>query len=165
MMMALKLLLFFVLKQEKYNILFSGKHILRFAFGLMVTLSFSQEQEKILERSNDYIYEANKIVNEDFITAEMEYRKAVSVKPDNAIGNYNLGNAYFKSGLLDEALLRHIEAAEHASTKEERYKAFHNVGNVLMQQNQCKKAVEAYKNALRNNPSDDETRYNLALAK
>ncbi|NNK82677.1 MAG: tetratricopeptide repeat protein [Flavobacteriaceae bacterium] len=131
----------------------------------MVTLSFSQEQEKILERSNDYIYEANKIVNEDFITAEMEYRKAVSVKPDNAIGNYNLGNAYFKSGLLDEALLRHIEAAEHASTKEERYKAFHNVGNVLMQQNQCKKAVEAYKNALRNNPSDDETRYNLALAK
>ena len=33
-----------------------------------------------------------------------------------------------------------------------------------MQQKQCQKAVDAFKNALRNNPSDDETRYNLALA-
>ena len=29
----------------------------------------------------------------------------------------------------------------------------------------CSEAVMAFKNALRNNPEDDETRYNLALAK
>lgn len=46
----------------------------------------------------------------------------------------------------------------------EKHKAYHNIGNTLMQQKRCKEAVSAYKNALRNNPSDDESRYNLALA-
>jgi len=39
------------------------------------------------------------------------------------------------------------------------------MGNVFMKKKEYQKAVEAYKNALRNNPSDDETRYNYALAK
>ena len=34
-----------------------------------------------------------------------------------------------------------------------------------MKKQLCSEAVLAYKNALRNNPNDDETRYNLALAK
>ena len=59
-----------------------------------------------------------------------------------------------------------LEQATKASTsKEEKHKAFHNIGNVLMQNKKCKEAVEAYKNALRNDPTDDETRYNLGLAK
>jgi tetratricopeptide (TPR) repeat protein len=143
------------------------KQLLLIAMICVSALGFSQETEKdkALQRSNDFIYDANEKVNDDFVSAEMEYRKAVSAKPSNAPGSYNLGNAYYKSGLFDEALSRHIEAANNASTKEERHKAFHNIGNVLMQQEQCKKAVEAFKNALRNDPSDDETRYNLALAK
>ena len=36
---------------------------------------------------------------------------------------------------------------------------------VGMKQKDYAKAVEAYKNALRNNPEDEETRYNYALAK
>ena len=39
------------------------------------------------------------------------------------------------------------------------------MGNVFMKKKEYQKAVEAYKNALRNNPFDDETRYNYALAK
>lgn len=143
------------------------KQLLFIAFTFFSVLGFSQEKDKdkALQRSNDYIYNANEKVNDDFVSAEMEYRKAVSAKPSNASGSYNLGNAYYKSGLYDEALSRHLEAANNASTKAERHKAFHNVGNILMQQEQCKKAIEAFKNALRNDPSDDETRYNLALAK
>lgn len=143
------------------------KQLLFIAFTFFSVLSFSQEKgkDKALQRSNDYIYDANEKVNDDFVSAEMDYRKAVSAKPSNASGSYNLGNAYYQSGLFDEALSRHLEAANNASTKAERHKAFHNIGNALMQQEQCKKAVEAFKNALRNDPSDDETRYNLALAK
>jgi tetratricopeptide (TPR) repeat protein len=143
------------------------KQLLLIAFTFFSVLGFSQEKgkDKALQRSNDYIYEANEKVNDDFVSAEMEYRKAVSAKPSNASGSYNLGNAYYKSGLYDEALSRHLEAANNASTKAEKHKAFHNVGNILMKQEQCKKAIEAFKNALRNDPSDDETRYNLALAK
>ena len=163
-MMTLKNLLLFRLKQCKIKNLKQIKFILSISLTLVFALSFSQETDKTLQRSNDYIYQGNELASEDFITAEMEYRKAVSIKPENAKGSYNLGNAYYKSGFFDEALDRHIEAAENASTKEERHRAFHNIGNALMQQKQCQKAVDAFKNALRNNPSDDETRYNLALA-
>ena len=59
---------------------------------------------------------------------------------------------------------RHLEAVTNSRSKTEKHKAYHNIGNALMQKKRCKEAVSAYKNALRNNPSDDESRYNLALA-
>merc|ERR1711991_196942 len=43
--------------------------------------------------------------------------------------------------------------------------AYHNMGNSFMKEKEYGKAVEAFKNSLRNNSKDDETRYNLALAK
>ena len=141
------------------------KHYILLIICCLSLQVFSQEKDKSLERSNDLVYEGNALVNTDFVGAEMEYRRAVSLKPSNAPGSYNLGNAYYKSGLYDEAMDRHIEAAENATTKAEKHKAYHNIGNALMQQQECKKAVEAFKSALRNDPTDDETRYNLALAK
>ena len=41
---------------------------------------------------------------------------------------------------------------------------YHNMGVIFHSQKDYAKAVEAYKQSLRNNPKDDETRYNLALA-
>ena len=124
----------------------------------------AQEIDPQLSDSNNYIFEGNSIVEEDFIGAEKKYRLAVSTKQNNATCSFNLGNAYYNSKLYDEALLRHLEAVDHGSSKSEKHKAYHNIGNILMQKKQCKEAVSAFKNALRNNPSDDETRYNLALA-
>ena len=136
---------------------------------LFVLLSFcgsAQEEEKEaqLSLSNNYVFEGNSLVNENFIEAEKKYRLAVSAKQNNAAGSYNLGNAYYKSELYDEAMLRHLEAVNNSGSKLEKHKAYHNIGNTLMQKKRCKEAVSAYKNALRNNPSDDESRYNLALA-
>lgn len=125
----------------------------------------AQEKEERLKKSNDLVYEGNSLVSDNFVAAEKEYRRAISTSPLNSVGSYNLGNAYYNSGHYDEALLRHIEAAKNATDKTEKHHAYHNIGNVLMQQEMCQEAVEAFKNALRNNPTDDETRYNLALAK
>lgn len=141
------------------------KHLLAFILSLSLSFAFAQEKDKALQKSNDFIYEGNTLVTEDFISAEKEYRKAISEKPANTTGTYNLGNAYYNSGNYDEALLRHIEASKTAMTKAEKHKAFHNIGNTLMQRKQCKEAVEAFKNALRNDPTDEESRYNLVLAK
>src|SRR5690606_2608399 len=80
-------------------------------------------------------------------------------------GAYNLGTSYYQEGSYNEALYRLQQATKNATSKEEKHKAFHNIGNILMKENKCQEAVDAYKNALRNNPSDNETRYNLALAK
>ena len=134
-------------------------------------LSFSQEKDKAQElamkRSNNYVYEGNSLIieEEDFISAEMAYRKAISEQSNSVAAAYNLANAYIKNGNPEEALFRLDQATKTSTSKSEKHKAFHNIGNVLMQSEKCKEAVEAYKSALRNNPSDDETRYNLSVAK
>ncbi|NRA94204.1 MAG: tetratricopeptide repeat protein [Psychroserpens sp.] len=123
-------------------------------------------KEQKLQKANNFVYEGNTLIeSDDFIAAEMEYRKAISEQSSNVAGTYNLGNSYYSEGNYDEALFRHTQAAEKATLKGEKHKAYHNIGNILMQRKLCREAVEAYKNALRNDPSDEETRYNLALAK
>lgn len=147
------------------------KYILLTIIALIASLSFSQEQdnEALLaaqKKANNYVYEANNLMNEDdFVSAEMEYRKALSQQASSVVGIYNLGSSYIKKGSYEEALYRLDQAAKTSTSKEEKHKAFHNMGNVLMQNKKCKEAVESYKNALRNNPNDEETRYNLGLAK
>ena len=146
------------------------KNLIPYLMLFVVFISFGQEKDKAqrlaIKKSNDFVHEANQLISQDkFVSAEMEYRKAISEHPESVAGAYNLGNSYYKKGDFGEALYREQQAAKNAVTKEEKHKAFHNIGNILMQNKQCKEAVEAYKNALRNDPTDDETRYNLALAK
>lgn len=136
----------------------------------MSSMSFAQDKDKEaarqLQKANNYVYEGNTLIEEeDFVSAEMEYRKAISEQPTNIAGSYNLGNSYYQKGQYDEALYRHTQAAENATSKAEKHKAYHNIGNILMQNKMCKEAVEAFKSALRNDPTDDETRYNFVIAK
>ncbi len=139
--------------------------IICFQFGFL----FSQEEdrERIVNEANQLIASGNTMLvqNGNFPKAEGEYRKAIAKNPVDPTAKYNLANAYYNSAKYDEATHRYTEAAKVASAKTEKHKAFHNKGNTFMEQKKYKEAVEAYKNALRNNPKDDETRYNLALAK
>jgi tetratricopeptide (TPR) repeat protein len=136
---------------------------------IMTSFSFAQEKkdEKAIKKANNFVHEGNTLLakKDDFVSAEMAYRKAISNQPTTVAGIYNLGNSYYKSKHYEEALYRQEQVAKIATSKEEKHKAFHNIGNILMENKKCKEAVEAYKNALRNNPTDDETRYNLGLAK
>jgi tetratricopeptide (TPR) repeat protein len=148
------------------------KQYITYIFILIFGLSFAQDKDKekqqqlTLEKANSYVYQGNELIEADnFISAEKEYRKAISELPSSVAGTYNLGNSYYEKGNYEEALYRHTEAAKSATSKSEKHKAYHNIGNVLMKEELCKEAVEAYKNALRNDPTDDETRYNLAIAK
>ena len=133
-------------------------------FGLAQQVD--KAQLKAEKKATNLVYKANELLEEDnYIEAEMEYRKAISEAPSKAVGAYNLAHSYYKNGSFDEALFRSQEAAKNAVTKDEKHRAFHNIGNILMQNELCKEAVEAFKDALRNNPNDEETRYNYALAK
>ena len=136
----------------------------RLIFFLLASFYGSAQDEAQLSKSNNYIFEGNSLVDDDFIEAEKKYRLGVSAKQNNVVGSYNLGNAYYRSELYDEAMLRHLEAIKNSVSKLEKHNAYHNIGNTLMQQKRCQEAVSAYKDALRNNPTDNETRYNLALA-
>jgi|TARA_Y100000992_G_scaffold114193_1_gene74629 Ca-activated chloride channel family protein len=119
------------------------------------------------ESTNDnYIFEGNKKIEQnDFIGAEMDYRNSLSNNPNYPKGLYNLGNAQYNSSAYDEAVQQFFRTQKFSKNKLDKHSAFHNMGNVYMKKKEYDKAVESYKSALRNNPSDDETRYNYALAK
>ncbi len=125
-----------------------------------------KEKNKVLMESQELLSEASlEMRNDNFPLAEANYRKAISLNPKDEIGKYNLGTAYYNKELNATAMQRFKQAAAVAINKKEKHKAFHNLGNTFMNDKRYEEAVESYKNALRNNTTDDETRYNLALAK
>ncbi len=122
-------------------------------------------QELIAEGSDLIADASGEVTFENFAKAESKLRKAISLKPESVPAKYNAGNNYYRSEKYIESTSRLAAAADVAVTKKEKHQAFHNLGNALFQQKQFEGAVEAYKNALRNDPTDEETRYNLQLAK
>lgn len=97
--------------------------------------------------------------------AEVLYRKAVEKNPRNPQANYNLGNSLMLQR-KDSLAISQLEAAAKLETNPiRRAQAYHNMGVICQQHQMFGEAIEAYKEALRNNPTDDETRYNLALCK
>lgn len=108
---------------------------------------------------------AEEIQNGDFPQAEALYRKALDKNPEGDEAAYNFGNLYFENQKNKQSAIRYLESAKASEDKTVKHRNFHNLGNLMMAEKQYAKAVEAYKNALRNNPNDEETRYNLALAK
>lgn len=139
--------------------------VLLFLFGFVTV----QGQERLSEeqkQAQSYLSEAQQAIEEeDFPAAEAAYRKAIAKDPNLAEARYNIGNLYSNNSKPKEASTRFFEAGQKASAKNLKHKAFHNQGNMFMSQKNYAAAVEAYKQALRNNPNDDQTRYNLALAK
>ncbi|OBX24322.1 MULTISPECIES: tetratricopeptide repeat protein [Bizionia] len=146
------------------------RNLFFYIFALISVASFSQEEDKAAQlkaakNANDLVFEGNDLLgNDDFVSAEMAYREAISESSTETVGVYNLGTSQILEGNLEEALYQLQKSAKAATSKSEKHQAFHNIGNILMTNKKCKEAVEAYKNALRNNPTDDESRYNLALA-
>lgn len=115
------------------------------------------------ERRN--IREGNRQYNkEKYTESEISYRKALEVNPKSSIGNYNLGNSLYKQKKPKEALERYQTSLANEKNPIRKSAVFHNAGNSFMQGKDYSDAVEAYKNSLRLNPSDDQTRYNLAVA-
>ena len=135
---------------------------LYFLFSLLSsTLLWSQG-----EAANNLVVDGNKAHNqEEYIGAESQYRKAVSIAPNKTEALHNLGNTNYRIADYGSASQRFFQTQKNSNLKEEKHAAFHNLGNVYMQQKDYTQAVEAFKNGLRNNPKDEETRYNYALAK
>ena len=99
----------------------------------------------------------------DFEHAEVAYSKALEKNDKNAQAHFNLGNA-FMAQHKDSAAVEHFQKAGQLETNPLRKsQAYHNTGVVCQQKQLYGEAIEAYKQALRLNPSDDESRYNLVL--
>ncbi len=113
----------------------------------------------------DYLRSGNKLYKDStFVKAEVDYRKALELDPKSTDAMYNLGNALLMQQKAKDAMEQFEAASKVEKDKKKLSQIYHNMGVILHSSKQYPQCIEAYKKALRNNPADDETRYNLALA-
>ena len=118
------------------------------------------------QTDRQYIREGNKQFRiGDYAKAEVSYRKAVEKNPKNPQAVYNLGNALMAQKKDSAAVQQFEQSAQIETNPMRKSAAYHNMGVICQTHKMYDEAIEAYKNALRNNPNDDETRYNLVLCK
>ncbi len=136
-------------------------------FLCFTTVVFSQQKtKKVLEReARENIREGNELYNKlKFKEAEIAYKKGLSKNPNYPIASYNLGNSIYQQDRNKEAVSQFELVEKTFKEKISKAEAYHNMGNAFMKDKEYEKAVEGFKNSMRNNSKDDETRYNLAMA-
>lgn len=121
--------------------------------------SLSTNTEKRETRNGNKQYEKG-----NFADAEASYKKALDKQNNMPQATFNLGDAVYAQKRYDEAAKQFLLSAQTNPDKSVKAKAYHNLGNVFLQQQKWQEAANAYKEALKNNPADADTKYNLAYA-
>lgn len=102
--------------------------------------------------------------NKEYDKALKYYKSAQKNAPEDVDLSDEIGQSAYRSRDFETA--EKVYQQSNATKKKSQKKAdgMHNLGNSRMKKKDYKGAVEAYKDALRNNPDDEETRYNLSEA-
>lgn len=128
---------------------------------LISTTAALAQNDRTFIRQGNRQYRARK-----WTAAEVLCRKAIARNANNPQAVYNLGCALMMQQKDSLAMQQFAKSADLQTTnKIRRAKSFHNMGVIMQNHQEFAKAIECYKMALRNNPQDNETRYNLALCK
>jgi tetratricopeptide (TPR) repeat protein len=154
---------------EKENRKGMRKIFLIFTFLIILAITVqAQNERKFVRQGNKYFLEAMKdtahIDTVQFNKAEIEYRKAIEKKPTENKWNFNLADALYKQKKFEESAEKFKEIVDKTFDKDEKSRALHNLGNSMLMGNKIDESIAAYKEALRNNPGDMETKYNLQYA-
>ena len=128
--------------------------ILGFSFSTL-----AQSERRITRKANTQYETGN------FVNAEINYKKAIEKNADLLEAEFNLGDALVKQERFEEALESFEKVSSTTNNTILKANALHNKGNVLLSQQDLEGALESYKDALRINPKDNETRYNYAYVK
>lgn len=134
--------------------------LLSLLFGTIGLSAQDNERKAVkLTRSGNEAYEKG-----DFKTAEEKYQMALQESGNHFKAQYNLANDYFRQERYQEATEAYESVVVSASTPEIEAQIYHNLGNSKMMEKDFEGSIDAYKQALRINPKDQETRYNLSYA-
>ena len=130
-----------------------------FVFILLVPFFGNAQSKKNHLRNGNDLYEDSL-----FNDAEMKYRKSLEKDQDYFAASYNLADAIYKQERYEESSALFEALKDNVKDKNQLSKVYHNLGNSLLKQQKLEESIAAYKDALRNCPTDEDTRYNLALA-
>ena len=135
------------------------RYFFLFVACLLSVATMAQADRQFIRTGNRYYRLQN------FAKAEAEYRKAEAVNGENAQALYNLGCALMMQQKDSIAVEQFQKAGSLEKSALRKAKVYHNIGVVCQAHRIYGDAIKAYEESVRNNPSDDETRYNLALCK
>lgn len=139
-----------------------SKFLLSILFASLFCLPmWGQKQVRDLTRSGNKLYRSK-----EYSKAEIDYRKALEVNKSDPTTIFNLANVLYRTDRGEEAGKLYQSLAPHLSllSPTEAADLTHNAGNTAFRAKQLEQAIEYYKESLRRRPSEEDTRYNLALA-
>ena len=100
----------------------------------------------------------------EYDRADSLYAQAVALDTTYATGWYNLGNSLYLGGAAAQAQAAWMKSLFNTPQDDQRAPVLYNLGGVEMDKKNYAEAIKLYKDALRRDPSDEQARYNLALA-
>ncbi len=119
----------------------------------------------IAQNNNLLIKKGNDAYNKkEYEVAAENYKVAADNDPANESAQYNLGNALYKKGNGEEALVAYDAALKNSKSKNNQSATWYNKGVSLQNNKKLPESIDAYKHALRLNPADEEARFNLQKA-
>ena len=134
--------------------------------NIFILIAIFASSAAFAQADRQYIRNGNKLFHQqNYAKAEVEYRKAISKNPNNSQAIYNLGNALLMQQKDSAATSLFQKSGKIEKSKIRKAMSYHNIGVICQKHQMYGEAINAYKEALRNNPNDNETRYNLALCK
>lgn len=167
-------------KPDSKYILYIALLVLAVIAVLYSSAALIMDGSPMLKSMREHVKSANELHRDSLFNDAIEpYRRAVDMSPENSMTNYNSGtNLLMKNykdikdnvaepevvaGVYQDANNQFLTAAEFESDKKNLASIYHNSGLVYHLTDSLEMAAEAYKESLRNNPDDHETRYNLAV--
>ena len=135
------------------------RYYLTFLILAVIISAYGQNERKVI-RNGVKAYEDG-VFNE----AEVQFRKAESINQESFEAEFNTGAALYGQGKYEETVKQYESLLEKNDQAESTAQIWHNIGNSLLEAQQYGPSIEAYKNSLRKNPDDEDSRYNLAYAK
>ena len=155
------------------------------AATLYVTFSLIKDGTPTVKSQNEYLVEANRLHADSLFEEAVEpYMKACAFNEQQSLANYNAATnsimknydqlskvfneeGYQLDGAVDSALVDATKLLDNAGKEQPdtaRYSSiYQNIGVTEQMRNNLDAAAEAYKEALRKNPADEDARYNLAV--
>jgi tetratricopeptide (TPR) repeat protein len=135
-----------------------GKIKLTILFLLTGLVAICQQEKPLVVKGNE-LYK-----KQQYEKAAEEYKKATDINDKDSRAFYNLGNALYKGKKTDEAQKAYDNAAEIAKDAAGKSRSVYNKGVTLTRQSKLQESIDAYKDALRLIPTDEEARQNLQKA-
>ncbi len=132
-------------------------------FSFLAQGANAQQQKK--ENVRPELRKGNKLYNEKkYKEAQGAYLNALKKDPTSYTGMFNLGDALYNDKNYEQARQAMAAGAKSTKDKKAQARALHNIGNTFLQEKKWEEAANAYKQSLRLNPTDADTKYNLAYA-